>query len=111
MGWRVAWFVACRARDADPSVRGAVAAALAARGGWLAAVTLRRLISDEDPLVRYAALCALATFRGAGASALLARVAARDPEPWLRDAAASVLRRRGAPRAAVSTGRIRRRKR
>jgi HEAT repeat protein len=107
--------VACRLarlwRDAEPSVRWALAEALIQRGGILARLLLQRLVRDGHPAVRHAAVQGLCTLGGSRSSAALHAVAAADPEPSIRAAASAALRRaetqvarrRGGWRAAVRT--------
>jgi len=94
-GDTLTWRLVPLAWDSAVPVRLAVAEVLAQRTGWLATWGLRHLVSDEDAAVRYAAIAALVDLDREWVVPRLRVVRAADPVLWVRDAAATLLRRCG----------------
>jgi len=92
-GPQITWRLVRHGWDAVPRVRCAVAHSLGQRGGWVARWMLSHLTTDADALVRYAALCALAQVDTRRARLRLRAAQTQDEHPWIRDAAAALLRR------------------
>jgi HEAT repeat protein len=94
-GMRLTWRLARKRHDPCDDVRVALAHALAARGGWLAARLLRTIARhDASARVRHAALHAAADLGSCGAHRVLGESAAHDPDPDVRAMARVLLRRR-----------------
>ena len=78
-------------QDADPTVRGEAAAALAEVGGAEAAAALPTAVGDQDPWVRMQAVRALGKVEGDRATQILGAVLMGDPDPRVRRKAAPIL--------------------
>lgn len=94
-GGRITWVLLRLRSDEDQQVRCVVASVLARRRGWLTARALAQLANDAHPVVRYTALDGLVRVDWKRASGLLRAAMTGDQEGWIRDAAATLLQRRG----------------